>query len=73
MSVVEFQNWLDQHGDDISRWPVTQQRDAVALLWDSAEARTVLAEAVSLRQLLTKPRVLAPCGLADRIVGSAAL
>ncbi len=71
MDVVEFEDWLDRLGDDVSKWPHPQRRDAQALLTKSAQARDLLAEAEILRSALTAPPVKAPTGLADRIVGQA--
>jgi hypothetical protein len=72
MKVVEFEDWLDRLGDDVSRWPESQRQAAQALLEGSAEARTLLEEALVLRRALAAPKVRAPPGLADRIVAQAA-
>jgi hypothetical protein len=68
MNVVEFEDWLDRLGEDVSDWPEPQRQAALALLDDSAEARTLLEESVVLRRALAAPKVRAPAGLADRIV-----
>jgi hypothetical protein len=71
MDIAEFEDLLDRLGDDISRWPVAQQRSASALLAGSSEARELLHEAQALRSLLSQSPVRAPMGLADRIVDQA--
>jgi hypothetical protein len=72
MNVVEFEDWLDRLGEDLSRWPETRRQAAFALLEGSAEARGLLEESVALRRALAAPMVRAPAGLADRIVALAA-
>lgn len=72
MDIAEFEDLLDCHGDDISRWPVAQRQPASVLLAGSAEARELLDEAQALRSLLSQPPVRTPMGLADRIVDQAA-
>jgi hypothetical protein len=72
MNVVEFEDWLDRLGEDLSRWPEMQRQAAFALLEGSAEARTLLEESIALRHALAAPMVRAPAGLADRIVALAA-
>jgi hypothetical protein len=71
MNVVEFEDWLDRLGEDLSRWPETRRQAAFALLEGSAEARGLLEESVALRRALAAPMVRAPAGLADRIVALA--
>jgi hypothetical protein len=71
MNVVEFEDWLDRLGEDVSRWPEPQREAAGALLDSSPEARTLLQEALALRQALAAPKLRAPAGLADRIVAQA--
>ncbi len=71
MGVVEFEDWLDRLGDDVSKWPDPQRLAAQALLARSAEARALLAEAKILRAALQAPAVKAPAGLADRIIRQA--
>lgn len=68
MDVADFQDLLDRLGDDLSLWPNQQRHDAESLLSASEEARIALAEAASLRQMLSSPPVAAPAGLIDRIM-----
>ena len=68
MDIAEFEDFLDRHGDDISGWPVAQQRAAAALLLESVEARGLLREAQTMRSLLSSAPIRAPKGLADRVV-----
>jgi hypothetical protein len=72
MNVVEFEDWLDRLGEDLSRWPETRRQAAFALLEGSAEARALLEESIALRRALAAPLVRAPAGLSDRIVAQAA-
>jgi hypothetical protein len=71
MDVSEFEDLIDRLGEDMSRWPDGQRVAAEELLASSCEARTLLAEARTLRQALAGPPVRAPAGLADRIVTAA--
>jgi hypothetical protein len=71
MDVVEFEDWLDRLGGDVTKWPDPQRRDAEALLAKSSQAQALLAEALVLRGALAAPPVKAPAGLADRIAAQA--
>lgn len=73
MDIVEFEEWLDRLGDDISKWPHPQRDDAQILLATSQKARALFAEAKVLRSALVTAPVKAPAGLADRIVAAAAI
>jgi hypothetical protein len=68
MNLVEFQDLLDRHGEDLSLWPAPQQRAAAVLLEASEPARAALDEARQLRQALASKPVRAPAGLTDRIM-----
>jgi len=72
MDVREFEDLIDRLGEDVSRWPDAQQRQAATdLLACSEDARVLLEEARVLREALSAPAVSAPEGLADRIVAAA--
>ncbi|MFC0240423.1 hypothetical protein [Rhodopseudomonas telluris] len=71
MDIAEFEDLIDRLGDDPSRWPDDQRRDAERLLATSAAAQSLLAEAKAVREALAAPPVRAPAGLADRIVAAA--
>jgi hypothetical protein len=71
MDVVEFEDWLDRLGDDVTKWPAPQRHHAEALLAQSSQAQALLAEAKVLRGALAAPAAKAPVGLADRIVAQA--
>ncbi|MEW6639378.1 MAG: hypothetical protein AB1586_02650 [Pseudomonadota bacterium] len=71
MDIVEFEDWLDRLGEDVSGWPDPQRDEAKALLAQSADARALLDEARMLRGALAAPAVRAPAGLADRILAQA--
>jgi hypothetical protein len=68
MDVADFQDLLDRLGDDLSTWPDQSRHDAESLLRGSEAARTALAEAQGLRQILSPQPVTAPPGLIDRIM-----
>jgi len=72
MDVATFEDLIDRLGEDLSRWPDDQRLAAVQLLASSAEARTLYEQASLVRRALAAPPVLAPKGLADRIVTAAA-
>lgn len=72
MDAKIFEDLLDRHGEDFSRWPDILRDAAAHLLLSSHEARATLAEARFLREALSAPPVLAPAGLVDRIFASAA-
>ncbi|CAN5262357.1 hypothetical protein BH11PSE4_BH11PSE4_24840 [soil metagenome] len=71
MDVPEFEDLLGRLGDDLTRWPASQQRDAADLLRISEPARTALAEAKLLRLALRAEPTPAPAGLVDRIMQAA--
>jgi hypothetical protein len=70
MDIADFEDLIDRLGDDPSRWPDDQRREAEGLLAVSADAQSLLAEAKAVREALAAP-VRAPAGLADRIVAAA--
>lgn len=71
MNATEFEDLIDRHGEDLSRWPDVKREAAVVLLRCSPAARAVLEEARLIRDALSAPKVLAPAGLADRIFAQA--
>jgi hypothetical protein len=68
MDVAGFQDLLDRLGEDLATWPEQPRHDAELLLRGSEAARAALAEAQSLRQILSPPPVTTPPGLIDRIM-----
>jgi len=72
MDVRQFEDLIDRLGEDFSRWPDPQQRQAATeLLACSKDARALIEEARVLREALSAPAVGAPDGLADRIAAAA--
>jgi hypothetical protein len=71
MDIAKFEELIDRLGDDPSRWPDDQRREAERLVATSAEAQRLLADAKAVREALAAPPVRAPAGLADRIVTAA--
>lgn len=71
MNVTEFEDLIDRHGEDFSRWPDVKREAAVVLLRFSPAARELMEEARLIRDALSAPKVLAPAGLADRIFAQA--
>ncbi len=72
MNDVEFEDWLERRGDNLSQWPDPQREQAQALLGRSDVARALLDEAKLMRRVLAAPAVRAPSGLAERIAARAA-
>lgn len=70
LSLEGFKELLDRFGGDKSSWPMEYRTKVDALLADSEDARTMLADAVRLDAALASPPK-APPGLADRIVAAA--
>jgi len=68
MDVAGFQDLLDRLGEDLSTWPEQPRHDAELLLRSSEAAREALAQAQSLRQILSSRPVSAPPGLINRIM-----
>lgn len=71
MDVREFEDLIDRLGEDMSSWPDASRHAATELLAVSAEARSRLEEARTLRAALAGPAIRAPSGLAERIVAAA--
>jgi hypothetical protein len=71
VTVDEFQNLVDRHGDNIDEWPDEIRPAALALLSQSVDARRCLDEARALRQHLQETAPKAPAGLTDRILAAA--
>ena len=71
MDVREFEDLIDQLGEDLSSWPEAQRLAAAELLASSVEARGIYDDARTIREALASPPVRAPAGLADRIVAAA--
>lgn len=71
MDIAEFEDLIDRLGDDPSRWPDDQRREAERLVATSTEAQRLIADAKAVREALAAPPVRAPAGLADRIVAAA--
>jgi hypothetical protein len=73
LDLESFVEYLDLLGPDLSCWPQTQRAAAQLLLADSEDARTQLAQAQRLDELLhCLPRVDAPPGLREQIRASVA-
>lgn len=72
MNIKEFEDLVDLHGEDLSRWPQALRAPAMSLLERSGDARKIVDRAKRLRALLNAaPQIHAPAGLADRIVARA--
>jgi hypothetical protein len=72
MDIEEFEDLVDQYGEDLAAWPVDLQEPAAALVHESVRARAAIAQAQMLRQALRgQLRGPAPAGLADRIIAAA--
>lgn len=71
MSVDEFQDIIDRFGENADGWPADRRPLAEALLAQSVAARERLAQARALRRQFQDATVIAPAGLADRIVTTA--
>jgi hypothetical protein len=71
MSLEEFQDLVDRHGEAPEAWPERQRESARLLLTTSAEARQILAETSRLRSAAGGSAIKAPPGLAERIVATA--
>ncbi|MBV8650435.1 MAG: hypothetical protein JO255_03140 [Alphaproteobacteria bacterium] len=71
MSLEEFQDLVDRHGEAPESWPERQRENARLLLAASAEARRILAETARLRSGAGGSTIKAPPGLAERIVATA--
>lgn len=71
MDIEEFEDLLDRHGEDLTRWPADKQRPALQLLAQSEEAKELLQESEELRNLIGRRPTTAPSGLSDRIVAQA--
>ncbi|MCP9627700.1 hypothetical protein NML43_11430 [Rhodopseudomonas palustris] len=71
MDIAEFEDLIDRLGEDPSRWPDDQRREAERLVATSTEAQRLLADAKAAREALAAPPIRAPAGLADRIVAAA--
>lgn len=70
LSLEGFRDLLDRFGGDLNSWPARERNAADALLAVSSDAQTLLAQAVTVDDILsTVPK--APVGLADRIVAAA--
>ncbi|MFC5067845.1 hypothetical protein [Flaviflagellibacter deserti] len=54
MALNEFEHWLDLHGADLRKWPAGRTDAARALLDDSVEARTLLAQGDRVDALLRR-------------------
>ncbi|QOZ51123.1 hypothetical protein [Bradyrhizobium sp. CCBAU 53338] len=72
MDVTEFEELIDQLGEDLSRWPDDRRLPAEELLKHSSAAQASLEEMRVLRRALAAPPVRAPAGLVDRIAAAAA-
>ena len=73
MNIEEFEDLVDLHGEDLSRWPQALRVPAMSLLERSEDARKIVDSAKQLRALFrAAPQIHAPAGLADRIVARAA-
>jgi hypothetical protein len=71
MSLEEFQDLVDRHGEAPESWPERQRESAQRLLAASAEARQILAATSRLRSAAGGSTIKAPSGLAERIVATA--
>lgn len=69
MLLERFRELMDAYGGDPRRWPPMDRAPAAALLAASAEARALLAEAVTLDRLLDAAESVAlPALDADRLI-----
>lgn len=71
MSIEQFQDCLDQYGEDLTAWPENQQARAHRLLTSSEEARILAAEASQRAGAMRAGSPKAPKGLVDRILKAA--
>lgn len=72
MTNDDFEDLVDRWGENVSAWPEPQRTAARDLLARSAEARTLLAEAVALRRALApRDAARAPADLSARILAAA--
>lgn len=74
MTFDDFEDALDQYGSDLAGWPDALAAPARRLLEQSSQAQQALAAARQMDQgldaMFARP-VVAPAGLADRIVAGA--
>lgn len=54
MTLDEFEHWLDLHGADLRKWPAGRVEEARALLGESPEAQTLLAQGERVDALLRR-------------------
>lgn len=74
MDIEQFQDLVDLHGEDLSRWPWSEQTAAASLLARSEEARQILKRSEQLRALLSRPTTIrAPANLVDGIMARVAV
>jgi hypothetical protein len=72
MQIEEFEDLIDCHGEDVTKWPESDRGAALALLEHSQAARALLAEAQELRRAFgSADRVAAPPALTGRILAQA--
>lgn len=72
MKRSELREAVDRHGEDLSTWPLSERHEAIALLANDPDARSVLDEVRAMRALIAgQAPIRAPVGLADRIVKAA--
>jgi hypothetical protein len=53
MTLLEFEDLIDRHGGDLTRWPVGPRGEAAKLLQSSAPARAALAAMREVERFLT--------------------
>lgn len=71
MDTAEFEDFLERHGEDISRWPTDQSPAAIALLANSGDAQALYNEAVAMRALFAGQNVSASPKLKNQIMDEA--
>ena len=71
MLIEKFQADLAIYGPDLTLWPDAARQAAETLLASSQEARWILEVEVLLKKELGDTKIVAPKGLADRIVDKA--
>jgi len=68
VSIEEFQDKLVKYGPDLAAWPDPEREAARKLLAKSEYAREMRAIEALLKKELGAKKIVAPKGLADRIV-----
>ena len=64
LSFADFENLLDMHGADLSRWPLEHVKPALALMQDNAQAAASFAQAERMDDLLRRGDVAPACNVA---------